>query len=207
MTTIYISRHSIAFKEHRGLELFNETDLIKNKMSPLSVIGEKKAEKLSELEELNNIDVVWSSEYVRAMSTAKYVAYKNNLKVNIDERLGERVHGEIPNKFDFDVYKINQLNDVLYKLPNGENQIEVRNRMLECLNQIINNNKNKKVFICSHSTAITFLLMNWCKLNINNKELTFNEKIIFDMNWSAPELFKLVFNDNLELITIKNIEI
>ena len=175
-------------------------------MAPLSVTGEKKAEKLSELEYLKNIDIVWSSEYVRAMSTAKYVANKNNIKVNIDKRLGERIHGDLTKSIDFNDYKYKQLTDINYKLNNGENQEEVRNRMLESLYEIINDNKDKNIFICSHSTAITFLLMNWCKLDLEKNELLFKNRTIFDMNWDAPELFKLVF-DNNDLISIENIEL
>jgi len=206
MTTVYISRHSIPFKEHRGIEYINEDNLTWNKMAPLSVTGEKKAEKLSELEYLKNIDIVWSSEYVRAMSTAKYVANKNNIKVNIDKRLGERIHGDLTKTIDFVGYEYKQLTDINYKLNNGENQEEVRNRMLESLYEIINDNKDKNIFICSHSTAITFLLMNWCKLDLEKKELLFKNRTIFDMNWDTPELFKLVF-DNNDLISIENIEL
>ena len=206
MTTVYISRHSTPFKEHRGIELINENKLTWNKMSPLSVNGEKRAEKLSELKCLQNIDVVWSSEYVRAMSTAKYIAHKNDISVNIDERLGERIHGDLTDYTDMDDYHYRQYTDVNYKLDNGENQLEVRNRMLECLYEIIENNKDKNIFICSHQVAMTFFLMNWCKLNIETYELTYNNKEVFDMNFKTPELFKLVFDSNNELITIENIK-
>ena len=173
MTTVYISRHSIPFKEHRGKENFNEDSLIKNKMTPLSVNGEKVAEKLSELDCLQNVDIVWSSEYVRAMSTAKYIAHKNSIPVNVDSRLGERIHGNILETTDMDDYHYRQLTDPKYKLENGENQLDVRNRMIECLYEIISDNKNKNIFICSHQVSMTFLLMNWCKLNTETNECVF----------------------------------
>lgn len=50
----------------------------------LSANGEIKAKELSELEELKNIDAIWSSNYVRAIATAKYIAEVNNLLINID---------------------------------------------------------------------------------------------------------------------------
>ena len=56
----------------------------------LSVEGEINAQKLSNLEELKNINVLWSSNYVRAISTAKYIAFKNNIDINIDENFNER---------------------------------------------------------------------------------------------------------------------
>lgn len=67
--------------------------MIENEKSPLSINGEKIAEKWATNVEFNALDVVYSSNYVRAMSTAKYFAHNNNLKVNIDERFNERIHG------------------------------------------------------------------------------------------------------------------
>ena len=203
MTTVYICRHSVPFKEHRGKELNNLDKLTINMMAPLSVDGEKKAEKLSEY--LNDIDIVWSSNYSRAMSTAKYIAYKNNIKVNVDERLGERIHGNLDN-INIEEFKINQLLYEDYKLDNGESRKEVTKRMLNSLYEILEENNNKNIFICSHSTAMTFLFMNWCTIDFNKKVLNYNNKLLFDlMNWNAPELFKLTF-DNKELINIEHIE-
>lgn len=203
MTTVYICRHSIPFKEHRGKEFNNLDKLTINMMSPLSVLGEKKAEKLSEY--LNDIDVVWSSNYSRAMSTAKYIAYKNNIKVNVDERLGERIHGNLDN-IDIKEFYNNQMLYEDYKLESGESRLEVTKRMLDSLYEILEENNNKNIFICSHSTAITFLLMNWCTIDHNKKILNYNNEFLFDfMNWNAPELFKLTFN-NKELINIEHIK-
>ena len=67
-----------------------ENEQIKNEKIILSIEGEKKAQELSEKEELKNIDILYSSNYVRAIATAKYIADKNNISINIDERLGER---------------------------------------------------------------------------------------------------------------------
>lgn len=203
MTTVYICRHSVPFKEHRGKELNSLDKLTINMMSPLSVLGEKKAERLSEY--LKNIDVVWSSNYSRAMSTAKYIAYKNDLKVNVDERLGERIHGNLDN-VDIKEFYNNQMVYEDYKLDNGESRIEVTKRMLDSLYEILEENNNKNIFICSHSTSIIFLLMKWCTIDYDNKVLNYNNKFLFDfMNWNAPELFKLTF-DNKELINIEHIK-
>lgn len=203
MTTVYICRHSVPFKEHRGKELNSLDKLTINMMSPLSVLGEKKAERLSEY--LKNIDVVWSSNYSRAMSTAKYIAYKNDLKVNVDERLGERIHGNLDN-IDIKEFYNNQMVYEDYKLDNGESRIEVTKRMLDSLYEILEENNNKNIFICSHSTSIIFLLMKWCTIDYDNKVLNYNNKFLFDfMNWNAPELFKLTF-DNKELINIEHIK-
>ena len=50
----------------------------------LSVEGEKRAEKLANEKELQNIDVAYVSNCVRTLETAKYLVEKQNIKVNID---------------------------------------------------------------------------------------------------------------------------
>ena len=88
-TIIYLIRHS----EQLRLEaqaVCKETSKIsqkKNEQNPLSNNGEILAQELSDVAELKNIDVRYSSNYVRAISTAKYIAEKNDIKTNIDERL------------------------------------------------------------------------------------------------------------------------
>ena len=110
-TTIYLIRHSEPFKVHRGSVRTNETILLENEKSPLSINGEKMAERFANIEEFTNLDIVYSSNYVRAMSTAKYFASVNDLKVNVDDRFNERIHGvdswcDLPSNFE-----INQFED------------------------------------------------------------------------------------------------
>lgn len=201
ITTIYLIRHSIPFIEHRGTINTNETILIENEKSPLSIAGEKLAEEKSLQKEFKNLDVVYSSNYVRAMSTVKYFAYVNNLKVNIDETFNERIHGvdswnELPQEFE-----LNQFDDENYKVGYGESQKEVQTRMLNGLMKVLNENKGKKIAIISHSTAIAFLLKKWCEVYYD-KEYTFNNNAFFNGKWEYLQTFRLEFKNN-ELITIK----
>lgn len=84
-TTIYLIRHSEQLKIENKNDC-NESSQLINERIPLSINGEMLAEKLSNLDELKNIDVLISSNYIRAISTAKYIAEKNNIEINIDER-------------------------------------------------------------------------------------------------------------------------
>ena len=104
MTTVYLIRHSEGFRPLQGEFLTNDSVQLINEKSPLSVYGEELAKKVASNDEFKNIDVVWASNYVRSMSTAKYFAVNNNLMVNIDDRLGERIQGikswdELPDDF------------------------------------------------------------------------------------------------------------
>lgn len=211
MTTIYLIRHSQPFRQLLGEYNANEIEQIRNEKNPLSVDGEKYAEQMSNYSELLNIDSLYSSHYVRAMATAKYIAEKNNILLNVDERLGERKFGvnnisELPETFFED-----QFRNWNYKLPNGESADEVSKRMNEVLLEILSNNKDRNVAIVSHGTAITTMLKRWCNIKFNEEnklvEIYFNNNLVFDGNWGCPELFKLKLDDKNKLIDIKNIKL
>lgn len=210
MTTVYISRHSQPFRKFLGEYKVNEMEQIRNEKNLLSVDGEKYAEEMSNLPELLKVEILYSSHYVRAMSTAKYIAEKNNIILNVDERLGERRFGvnnmsELPSTFFED-----QFRNWDYKLTNGESVNEVSKRMNEALSEILDVNRDKKIAIISHGTAISAMLKKWCDIKLNEEtklvEIYFNNELVFDGNWKCPELFKLEFDDNNNLISIKNIK-
>ncbi|MDD6942063.1 MAG: histidine phosphatase family protein [Bacilli bacterium] len=208
MTKIYLLRHSQPFRKLLGEYNSSDVEQVRNEKNVLSVYGEKLAREISERKELQNIDVIYSSHYVRAMCTAKYIAENNNIKLNVDERLGERKFGvndisELPSDFFEE-----QFRNWDYKLEKGESANEVSKRMNEVLLEIINNNKDKTIAIVSHGTAISAMLKTWCNVLLNEEtkliELYFNDKLVFDGNWNCPELFELEF-DNNNLISISNI--
>ena len=210
MTIVYISRHSQPFRKLLGEYKVNEIEQIRNEKNPLSVEGEKYADKMSNYPELLKVDVIYSSHYVRAMATAKYIAEKNNIVLNIDERFGERRFGvndmsELPQTFFED-----QFRNWDYKLSNGESANDVSKRMNDALSETLNLNKRKVIAIVSHGTAISTMLKKWCDVKLNEEtkliEIYFNDKLVFDGNWKCPELFKLEFDDNNNLISIKNIK-
>jgi len=203
-TTIYLIRHSKPMKEEI-IDVYN-TDLLPvyGPKTALSIDGEKKAEAISRWVELKNIDKVYSSNYVRAVSTAKYIAHENNSCIYIHENLGERKHGIINwNQLPSD-FEQRQKDEPSFKIGNGESQIEVANRMYNVIYNILNENLGKRIAIISHATAITFLFM---KLGeYKNNSVYYKEKVVIpeNFNWDAPEVFKLVFEDN-ELLSIENI--
>lgn len=212
MTEVYLIRHSEKYRNFNNIinddsfQLFNEKII-------LSINGEMLANKLANMEEMSNIDVVFASNYVRSVGTAKYIAYRNKIDVNIDKNFGERIYGI--NSIDgiMDDFNVKQWNDIDYKLPNGESRRDVTNRMYNALIRVINDYKNKRIAIVSHGTAISFLLDKWCDVFVNynndnkmNTKIVFKNKIIFDNNISAPCVFKIVFDDN-NIISIENINI
>lgn len=212
MTEVYLIRHSEKYRNFNNIinddsfQLFNEKII-------LSINGEMLANKLANMEEMSNIDVVFASNYVRSIGTAKYIAYRNKIDVNIDKNFGERIYGINSVDEIIDDFNVKQWNDIDYKLPNGESRRDVTNRMYNALIRVINDYKNKRIAIVSHGTAISFLLDKWCDVFVNynndnkmNTKIVFKNKIIFDNNISAPCVFKIVFDDN-NIISIENINI
>jgi len=204
-TEVYLIRHSEPFKVHRGNSNARESILIENEKSPLSINGEKMAEELASYDEFKNLDVVYSSNYVRAMSTAKYFAHNNNLKVDIDERFNERVHG-VESWSDLPVnFELNQFNDENYKVGFGESQREVQVRMYDGLVSVMSSNKGKRIAIVSHSTAIAFLLKMFSEVKYDGN-YTYKGNNYFDGRWEHLETFKLVYDENNVLLSITNIK-
>ena len=95
MTTIYLIRHSIRMPIEK-IKKYNtsQSELIKNEKIILSVEGEERAKILSQEKELQNIDVVYASNCVRTLQTAKYLLEEQDLNVTIDERFDERRVGK-----------------------------------------------------------------------------------------------------------------
>lgn len=209
MKTIYLIRHSKSVKSKNLNFTNNITEQEKNEKLPLSVEGEKLAYNLSNFFE-NKIDELWSSNYERAISTAKYIAKVNNINININEDFNERKLGTDKNIDES--FWLTQLYEDNAKPLNGESRYEVRTRMLKGLMNIIDNiEDNKTVAIVSHATAITFLLMNWCKLESatlehKKRHLTFNNKDVINDSFNTPEVFKLEFENN-ELISVERVNI
>lgn len=204
-TIVYLIRHSEQLKIN-GIKNIEEDDQINNEKIILSVEGENKARELSKKEELNNIDVIWSSNYVRAIATAKYIAYRNNLEVNIDSDFNERKLGNLETLKKLGENKKHsfteeQLLDENLKNIDGENRIEVNKRMNNSLNKILEENKGKNIVVVSHGGSIKFYLLSYCKVN-ESLNLEYKGK---ELAITSPCLLKLTFRKN-ELVNLEQIQ-
>ncbi len=208
-TIIYLIRHSVRLKNSLiEKNNSNQNDIIKSEKSILSPEGEKRAEILSNERELQNIDVIYVSNCVRTLQTAKYFMIKQKLKAIIDDRFDERRKGKSI-QISQQEWLYNQYFNKTFKTEGGESQCEVRKRFSEAFEEILDKHKGKRIAIFSHGYAITFFLMKWCKLlSVDEnyvKKLSFKDNIIFNAKMNAPEVFKLELDENNELISIENI--
>ena len=137
-TIIYLIRHAETIDEN-GIRNTSEDSQLINEKEILSVEGEEQSKKLSENDELKNIDVIWSSSYTRAKATAKYIAERNNLPINLDSNLSERKLGNLKELGEFMKDKKTrdpsqeQLLDQQFKTSDGESAIDTKQRMTKFL--------------------------------------------------------------------------
>jgi broad specificity phosphatase PhoE len=203
MTTLYLMRHS---KSEKGNIDSRDTLQVQNEKYYLSLEGKKLAEEKSKY--FNNIDVIYASNYVRAIETAEYIARKNNLEINIDSELGERKFGFNSWSDKPDDFERKQFLDENYKFGNGESQKEVRERMYKAIIRIVDDNKGKRIVVVSHATAISYLLKTWCSIELVDDKLLYKykDKVLLHGYLDNCELFKLEFDDNNNLIDINNVK-
>ena len=204
MTKVYLIRHSQPMSNHIGTNNSIDSDQVRNEKNILTPDGEQFAKELASKEELQHIDVLYTSNYVRAMSTAKYIVFNNDIEINIDGRLGERKFG-----WDFghrpDNFETRQWEDFNYKVGDGESINDTKERITSVIDEIINKNKDKNICIVSHATAISAYFLNFLELRINDGLTWYlNNELVFDGKWDAPHAFELEIEDG-KLISFKNI--
>ena len=78
MTRIILMRHSQPLNSNIVSNDSSDSDQVRNEKNILTPEGEKRAEELAKKDIFKDIDVLYSSNYVRTMSTAKYIAFNNN---------------------------------------------------------------------------------------------------------------------------------
>lgn len=204
MKTIYLIKHSGPFVDIKNYEDYENVpweDYNRNMI--LSVDGEKRAERLCEIDELNNVERIFASNSVRAIASAKYLAEKNNIKIELDERINERIFGieklsELPkdfNKLSFD--------DKSYKMRSGESFNDVDKRFIDFINDLLNqNNESYALFI--HGLILLSYLEKICDFAFDgmNFNIKYNDKVILDGNPKSPSVYKITYNDNNEIIDV-----
>ena len=206
------NKQGIIIEGYDEIALYNrDINLIEGRMPQnekeiLSVHGEEQSKRLSENTELNNIDIIWSSNYTRAKATAKYIANNNNLPINLDSNLSERRLGNLKELGEFMKNKKTrdpsqeQLLDRKFKTSDGESAEDTKKRMTKFFDRILKEYEGKKIAVVSHGGSIKFFLLNCCKVNKDVK-LVYNNEIL---NITSPCLLKLTFIKD-ELINLEQI--
>jgi len=206
MKTIYLIRHSAPFIEIENYEDYKNVpwnDYNRNMI--LSSEGEEKAKRLCELDELKDLDSIYSADSFRAIGTAKYVAEMNNLKIKIDTRINERNLGvntisELP-----DNQTIKSFSNKDYKFGNAESLNEMDNRFNSFIKDVLRSDNNK-IALFIHGIIMMSFLQNNTDFSFDGKnmKLLFNGKEVYNDKMINPMVFKIEYEDtriiNVEFI-------
>lgn len=93
-TIVYFIRHSEKLDTQYIDRYYDDENYqITREKRILSAEGERKSNILSKQKEFDKVDVIYSSSYVRAIQTAKYLAERLNKKINVNRNLNERKYG------------------------------------------------------------------------------------------------------------------
>lgn len=204
MKTIYLVKHSGPFVDIKNYEDYeNVLWEAYNRNMILSVDGEKRAERLCELEELNNVERIFASDSVRAIASAKYLAEKNNIKIELDERINERIFGierlsELPkdfNKLSFD--------DKSFKMENGESFNDVDKRFINFINDLLSQNNNCYILFI-HGLILLSYLETICDFKFDgmNFDIKYKGKKLLNGNPKSPSVYKITYDENNVVIDV-----
>lgn len=203
---VYLIRNLETLQNAYNSKIKESEQLIKER-EILSCTGEEHAKKMSMLPYLKELDAIYSSNYVSALSSAKYIAKENNLKIDVNPAFQDRKVDSLigVDRVEYD-YKSSHNFD--YKVRNGESINDVKKRASNALKTILKENYDK-VVIVTHETTIVSILLNFCELgyNYDNKMiLSYKDNVLFDSSMNANEIFVLEF-DKKNILTIKKISV
>ena len=208
MKVIYLIRHS-----NTGVNIKNYVDYKNvlwdeyNRNMVLSVDGEKKAKSLCSVKELQDIEEIYASNSPRAIATAKYMSEEKHIPIKLDNRINERNFGvkyisELPDNFNYLMFNNKDL-----RLGNGETLNEVDKRFADFINEKLDNSSNK-IAIFLHGIILLSYLGTIANETFDGRKfkIIFNNDIILDGNLSAPDIYKITY-DNKQVLEIKRIQV
>lgn len=196
MTTLYFVRH--------GQSLGNLTrHFLGHTDQDLSELGYKQAELLSDFLNLIDIDVIYSSDLIRAYNTVKPTALKKGMEIITSKNLREINAGdweglsvsELWEKYEkeYGIWKNDTGNATP---PNGETVLELQKRVNSQVNKIVAENKDKKILIATHATPIRAMTCVWNGIDITNmKNVPWVTNASFTaVNYNDDGTYKIVAN-------------
>lgn len=183
MTQIYFVRHA------------HSTYTQEERERPLSEKGWKDAQTVINLLKEEQIDVVLSSPYKRAIQTVQGVAQHFDLSIQIEEDLRERLLSKEP-VIDFEKAMMKVWGNPNFSFEGGESNDLAQKRGIQCIQHILTQYKGKNIVIGTHGN-IMVLIMNY-----------FDAQYGFDF-WKElemPDVYKLSFVGE-KLISAKKMEV
>jgi len=174
MTNIYFVRHTTPDRSSGTDATF-----------PLTPKGQQDVAMVTEYLQDKNIDAVLSSPFKRSYDTVADFAKTAGLTVEVIEDFRERkVGNEWISTEVFFAYAQNQWKDRSYKLPNGENLVEVQARNIAALKDVLFRYDGKKLAVGTHGTALGTII------HYYDSTYSFDEWVQMPMPWVAKMTFQ-----------------
>lgn len=203
MTVVYLVRNNEYLSFDNLVNVNDKLNHDNDDKTVLSVKGEYLANKLSNNDELKNIDQVFTSDCVRNIDMVKYLV-KEDGKININSNFNEINYNMITKDMEKKLLK-----DFSFKDLGKESVNEVRKRFADALKTILFHYQDDKIVIASHKIAIISLLSIWCDVGYNyddNLILSYEDETIIDGVWDGIVVIKLEF-EGKDLIKLKRLYI
>lgn len=152
--------------------------------SPLTEKGMKQAIHLVEFFRDTKINRIISSPYVRALQSIEPLSDQQNIKIEMDERLSERILSTTDLPDWYEKLKATFI-DLELKFEGGESSQEAMNRIVNVIEEVLNS-RHENTVIVSHGNIISLLLHKY--------------KSDFDFScWeklSNPDIFRINYLNN-----------
>lgn len=169
MSRIYLIRHGETEWNREGRSQGCSNDI------PLSEVGLAQAEAIGKRLKNESIDMFFSSSLTRAYQTAKAIAVYHNKEVKKEREFMEISFGEweglkiddIKEKY-VDIYKVWRDTPNIAKVPGAESILEIRERSMGKLMEILNENRDKNILIVSHGITIKVLIASIMGIDLGN---------------------------------------
>jgi len=153
--TYYILRHGEAVSNVKG---FVSSWPEKN-INPLTEVGTNQAKAVAREIMSKNIELIFSSDVLRAKQTAEIIASRLKKKIKFDKRLREIDFGIFNSKpiADFIGHFASRKKRIKEKAPQGESYEDILKRIESFLRDIEKKYSNKKILIVSHQAPLFVL--------------------------------------------------
>ncbi|MDI6602934.1 MAG: class I tRNA ligase family protein [Patescibacteria group bacterium] len=196
----YLYRHGHSLRqEKKVVSCWPEKSLC-----PLTEKGEKQVLEIAKKLKNKKIDLIFSSNLLRAKQTAEILSKETDAKIIFDKRLREINVGIFNNQNPklFWNYILTKKNPYLVKAPKGESLTDLQRRVYDFLKKIDKKYQGKNIIIVSHELPLTVLentLKGWSIKEIIEWRKKNREKLIKTGQERKIEFKKLPFNKKMEL--------
>lgn len=201
MQKIYLVRHGETEWNKCGRSQGSTNDI------ELSTTGICQAELISKRLEHENIDLFYSSNLKRAYNTCSIIAAKHNREAVKCSKFREINFGcfeglcfsEIREKYN-DLLTLWIQDPSKAKIPSAESLVEIRERSMGKLNEIVKNNPEKNILIVSHGITLKVMIASIMGIDLSNiHKLRLDNTGLSAFNYNGNNYELALFNDTCHL--------